>query len=272
MKAMRLVAPAILVLVLPVCGFAQQAQPPAPKRVPSLTTEDVARVSPESVDEPGDAAKPAGPAKAGAGSPAASPEEAAWREQVEHARQSADAAERTAEETELHGTDLRNQLSASGLGPQERNNVIAEMDEVGKQLPDLRADAKRAKDELNRILDEGREKGFKEGGGPAATTEGGEPNDKFYKEKFAKLNDALQKAQRQVELYQDRLSDINAKIMGDGGAKRGDNFTIGGLQQERQAAQDSLDEAKAAIDKAQQDLDALKEEARQAGVPPGVFR
>ena len=57
-----------------------------------------------------------------------------------------------------------------------------------------------------------------------------------------------------------------------GGKKGGDNFYTMQLQQERDAAQQKLEEARAELSKAQTDLDTLKEDARRAGVAPGLFR
>jgi chromosome segregation ATPase len=73
-------------------------------------------------------------------------------------------------------------------------------------------------------------------------------------------------------LYDNRVRDVSQRILQTGGKNGGDNFYLAHLQEERQEAQQQLDEARAASAKARSDLDALREEARRAGVPPGVFR
>ena len=52
----------------------------------------------------------------------------------------------------------------------------------------------------------------------------------------------------------------------------GDSFYGVQLQKDREEAQQKLEEARAAQTQAQTDLDALREEARRAGVPAGSFR
>jgi F0F1-type ATP synthase membrane subunit b/b' len=44
------------------------------------------------------------------------------------------------------------------------------------------------------------------------------------------------------------------------------------LQKDRDEAQSKLDESQAALAKARSELDALKEEARRAGITPDLFR
>ena len=65
---------------------------------------------------------------------------------------------------------------------------------------------------------------------------------------------------------------MSQRILQTGGKNGGDNFYLAHLQEERQEAQEQLGEARAALVRARGDQEALKEEARRAGVPPGVFR
>ena len=58
----------------------------------------------------------------------------------------------------------------------------------------------------------------------------------------------------------------------NGGKKGGDNFYLFQLQKDRDDSQQKLEEARAALTKAQNELDALKEEARRAGASPDLFR
>ena len=271
------VAPLVVVLLLPCVAVAQQ-RPAASKKTPSLTTEDTIKVSqPRSPTESdtvagktNDADNLSSPPKPGDATVSA--EEQSWREQVVNARARAKAAERAAEEGELRITALRNQLSVSGQTPQSRNQTAAELNDAGHRLIELRAAAKAAADELAGLLESGRLKKFSENQGPEPILENGSANHDYYKSRHAALNEALEEAERRVQLYDNRVRDVSQRILQTGGKNGGDNFYLAHLQEERQEAQKQLDEARATSAKARTDLEKLLEEARRAGVPPGVFR
>jgi len=280
MKGLRLFALLGVLSALPVCTMAQQPQPtPTPKKIPTLRTEDVLPHGTvvDEVESPAGAKKPDGAKpsvgkgeKAAAEKPEVSPEEQMWRDNIKEARQRAESAERSAEEAELKITDLRNQLNTPGRDPRDRNAIVAEMGQQAESAKQLRDEAKQAKEELRKIEEDGRDNGYKEEAGPAPTTEGGKPNEQYYRERFEKLTQAAQDAQRRIQLYEDRVRDLNQRITNN--SRTGDNYFIGRLQEDLSEAQKSLQEAQEAYDKSQADLDALKEEGRTAGVPPGVFR
>ena len=261
-----LIASALILFVV-----SASAQQPAAsrKRVPTLTTDDVyaQRSAPATADATED------PASKTAGAPAngkpVSPEESAWRENVKNARERAKAADRAAEEAELRVTALRNQLGQSGQGPRDRNETATELDSAGQRVIELRAQARDAHESLDKLVEEGRAKGFTEAPEPSASKDG-KPNVDYYKTKFAELNEKLQTAERRVKLYDDRIREMNQRITIN--SRTGDNYYIGQLQQLRADAQHDQDQARADLESAQRDLEALKEEARRAGVPPGVFR
>jgi len=275
-----------LIAVLLLLPCVSNAQQPATgrKKIPRLTTDDV--VAPKTAQpaeelakedpkaKPEDATKTdatkAGATKAQAGETKADPEEAAWRENVERARARAKELERQAEETELRVTRLRNDLSASGQGASNRNQTAAELERTGQQLKGLRAQSRAAQNDLNKLLEYGRQKGFAETAGPKAISEDGKPNEDYYRTRYAALNEELQTADRRVQLYENRVRDLNQRITNN--AVSGDNFYIAQLQQERDESQEKLEEARAARNKAHNDIATLKDEARRAGIPPGVFR
>ena len=256
-------------------AFGQQAQ--AKKRVPVLTTDDVVRERPQNqvVEAPGaegkKEAKPgdATPAGAkGAGDAKTDPAEAAWRERVEKAREKAKAAQRSAEEAELRVNDLRNQLGNSGGTPKDRNQTAAELEQMGHRVKELRAEARAAEAELKEALEQAKGKGFTEAEGPKPVADGGRPNEDYYKTTFAKLNEAVQDSERGMQLYELRVNALRARLTNNSN----DRFSAGQVQEELEAAQQKLNEARNARTKAQRDLDALLDEARRAGVSPGVFR
>ncbi|MBI3652498.1 MAG: hypothetical protein HY231_15870 [Acidobacteria bacterium] len=277
-----------LALALCWCAFAVSAQQTeVRKRTPRLTTEDVVTTRTSkttetpvnTVDEPskkaGDAVKsanPKGDAKVGADGQEV-PEknnaaEKVWREQIARARERAEATERAAEEAELRITELRNSLSVSGQDAKSHNALAEEMDRAGKQLAELKNQARAAKAELQKLLEEGRDKEFTEASGPKATTNDGKANADYYKARYAKLQQALNDAQRRVQLYENRVRSLNEMITNP----NRDRFSGAQLQQDRDEAQQKVEEARTAYDKAQADLDKLMNEARAAGIPPGVFR
>jgi chromosome segregation ATPase len=257
----------------------QQAQ--VKKRVPKLTTDDVARskqTTVEVVDEAEaggatadtkaeDAGKPSA-AKASGADAKVDPEEASWRERVEKARERAKAAQRDAEEAELLITQLRNRLGNSGGTPKDRNETAAELDQMGPRLRELREEARTAEAELKEVLEDGKKKSFSEGQGPKATVENGEPNDEYYKTKHTQAIQAIQDADRKMQLYENRIRELNERL----NSPSVDRFSASQLQQDREEAQQKLEEAREAQAKAQTELDELKEEARRAGVSPSVFR
>ena len=272
---------------------ATAAQQPATGRpkAPRLTTDDVVRqpaAEPLS-DSKETAAKPEETAKAGASEPKANlpksgdasvdPEEASWRERVAKARDRAKELERAAEEAELRITALRNDLGTSGQSARERNDTAAEIGLAGQRLSELRAQARSAAEDAAQLVEYGRQKGFKEAEDPKPTVEEGKPNEQYYRSRFSKLTENLESARRRVQLYDNRIRDLNQQLATNSSGKDksgrstgGDSFFALQLQKEREEAQQKLDEARAAYTQAQTELDALKEDARRAGVPPGVFR
>jgi hypothetical protein len=269
---------------------AVDAQQPANRqRPPRLTTDDVARPqlpeppveAKQAAVKPEDAAKPVS-AEAKPGEPRnetkPDPEESSWREQVGKARARAKELERAAEETELRVTALRNELGVSGGSAKHRNETASEMDQAGQLLIAARSQSRAADDDLAQLVEFGRVKGFSEAAEPKPT-EQGKVNEEYYRTKFATLTEALETAQRRIALYENRVSDLSQQLLSNGAGKDkngrgtgGDSFFAAQLQKDREEAQENLAEARAAFGKAQADLDALKTEARRAGVPPGLFR
>ncbi len=254
-----------LVLTMLLWLTAAAAQQPATGRqkAPRLTTDDVVRasVAPPSAESKESAAKPedvakADPAEPKAGQPKAtevkvSDEEASWRERVGKARQSA----------------------------RFRNDTAAELGQAGQRLTELRAQARIAADDAAQLIEYGKTKGFTESEGPRPTAEEGKPNEEYYRTQFTKLTEALESAQRRVQLYDNRVRDLSQQISTNSGGKDkngrntgGDSFYGVQLQKDREEAQQKLEEARAAQTQAQTAVDALMEEARRAGVPPGLFR
>jgi hypothetical protein len=250
-----------------------------PRKVPRLTTDDVVKTkAAQSASEIPPVEITAGKGiEAAKNLPApnppvdlqgASPDEKVWREKVAQARQRAEDAQRAAEEAEVHTTELRNALNTQGQDAKQRNATAEEMDRAGKQVIELQKQAREAKASLNELLAEGYEKGYKEGEGLKPATKTGKPNEEYYRQKYLELQQAENDARRRIKLYEDRIRALNELITNP----NRDRFSNASLEQDRQDAKDSLAEAEKALSKAQDDMEKLMDEARQAGIPPGVFR
>jgi len=276
-------------LIICLSGQASLAQQPANnRRPPRLTTDDVrppaeqpAVETKEAGGKPEDGAKATDAAdpKAGQPKPKASDEELAWRDRMSKARDKAKQLEKAAEEGELRITALRNELGASGQSARQRNDTAAEMDQAGRRLIELKTQSRAAADDAAQLADYGKQKGFSEAEELKATSEEGKPNEDYYRAEFQKLKEAVETAQRRVALYDNRVRDLNQQLTTNSGgrdksghATGGDNFYGAQLQKDRDDALQQLSDAKAAQAKAQSDLDALFDNARRAGVPPGLFR
>ena len=280
MKGLVSIAGSIAALFVLANATSAGQQADVKKKIPRLTTEDVLREKPTQVlSEPlpetkdskaGGKVEAAPAADKGQRSTDASPEELTWREALKQARERARAAQRSAEEAELRTNDLRNQLGVSGKSTAFRNQTAAELDEAGQTVKQRKAEAREASDELNALLEEGSGKGYKEDAGPKAVTQEGKPNEDYYRSRFAELSGALEDAARRIQLGENRLREYNFQITNN--TKTGDNFYLAQLQQERDEAQRSLNEAVTAREKAAGEIESLKEQARSAGVAPGVFR
>src|SRR5262249_22184729 len=153
MKSPRsLTIAAAALMALPVCVFCAQQSAQNKKPVPSLTSDDVIADRPVQPAEtaPADRPKTREQSKPADASGKASAEEIAWREAVKKARKLADSTQRTAEDTELRVTELRNQLSASGQGPGDRNQTMNDLSATGDTLKQQRAEAREAANDLNK--------------------------------------------------------------------------------------------------------------------------
>jgi hypothetical protein len=278
-----------IVLLLLALGTAYGQQPAVGrKRAPRLTTEDVTQPAPaqpaaessketakaEGAGKPDEAKADAQKSDKQSGEAKASTEEAAWRDRVRQARERATALQRTAEEAELRITQLRNDLSVSGQSARNHNQTVADLDQAGQQISALRNQARAAKDDLEQLLQYGKEQHFTEAEGPKSTADDGKPNEDYYRSRYTALREELQTAERRMQLYDNRVRDYQQRILNNSGnsKKGGDNFYTAQLQQDRDEAQHNLDEARTARDRTASRIEALIEEARRAGVAPGVFR
>lgn len=291
----QLIYAVALTLLLSVAQTAAQQPAAGRQRPPRLTTDDVRPPAEQPVTDSKDSGKPEGKEKADESTkvdgsnpkvdenkpsnPKASSEETAWRERVARARDKAKRLEKASEEAELRITSLRNDLGVSGQSARERNDTAAEIGQAGHRLTELQSEARAAAEDADQLTEYGKNKGFNEAEEQKAASEDGKPNEEYYRSQFTKLNEGLESAQRRVQLFDNRVKDLNQQISTNSGgtdkrgrATGGDSFYAMQLQKDRDVAQKQLEEARSAQVKAQADLDSLREAARRAGVPPGLLR
>jgi chromosome segregation ATPase len=284
-----------LALLLLVFEAAAQQAAVGRQKAPRLTTDDVRPASEQPTAESKDPGKPEGTAKAEdsakadgtdpkadqtkSSNPKVNAEESAWRDRLAKARDKAKRLEKASEEAELRITALRNDLGASGQSARQHNDTAAEIGQSGQRLQELQSEARAAAEDADQLSEYGKQRGFNEAEERKATSEDGKANEEYYRTKFAKLNEGLESAQRRIQLFDNRVRDLNQQISTNSGGRDkrgrgtgGDTFFALQLQKDRDATQQQLEEARSALTKAQADLDALREDARRAGVPPGVLR
>jgi hypothetical protein len=284
-RALLLTTAAALVLFA-APAFAQQPAPEGQRQdeTPTLTTDDVtpvpiagqpagaqtdkpaaeddSKLTPEERADSA-AAKGKGDAKGPAKKKGPSAAELQWRAQYAQAEAQMLAARQQAQEAELKLTELRNRLGTTGTVA-DRNQLAVDIKEQGENLRQAQAAADAAEASYRSIKAAGASKNFKPAAGPAPQTASGAANPNYYSDRFAKAQAAFDDADRRVQIYQDRVSDVRGRILNNSGS--GDQFSGMKLQEELDAALTQLDKATTDRAAAETELDAARQEALANGV------
>ena len=190
--------------------------------------------------------------------------EQAWNEKLAKLRAQVKDLERRADQAELEINRLRNiQFSAApkDAGTSAQINArVAELTELARRL---RAEAKATQSEVDALLAEGEAKKYKIAG-PSPTTKTGEPNLDYYQTRLAEIQSEMRDAEARAQVMQLRINDIRYRINGNSGS--GDNFYLGRLRTELQEAQAGLEKAQARLAAATRQLEALRQQAAEAGI------
>jgi chromosome segregation ATPase len=190
--------------------------------------------------------------------------EQAWNEKLAKLRQKVKDLERRADQAELEINRLRNvQFSAEPRDAGTNAQINARVSELNELARQLRAEAKATQDELEALLAEGEAKKYKIAELPL-TTKTGEPNLDYYQSRLVELQSDLRDAEARAQVMQLRINEIRLRI--NGNAVSGDNFFLGRLRDELQEAQEGFDKAQVRITAANEKLEALRQQARAAGV------
>ena len=271
-----------------------QVKPPAPEAKPAETkpeSKEDAKPDPKADGKPskdGDKPEAKGDGKGdekAAGEPGQDgekvegpkedPAEIEWRSRVAAARERVRQLRQATQETELQLTAIRNTRYADNMTPDRLNAVAASLDRNGQQLSSLHRELNVASQELENVVEEGRLKKFHEAM-KKPTTEKGEPNEDYYKARFVELVDQVNDAERRVKLLDYRIAELQGQLRGNGGVAGkkggGDNFAAMRIQRDIEQAMIDMDMARTDLNRSRQALESLVEEARRAGLPPGIFR
>lgn len=205
------------------------------------------------------------------------PAEIEWRERLAQSREAVRQLRQRTQETELQLTEIRNNRYAGNLTPEKLNAAANAMNNNGQQLSILRQQLNAATQAMEEVASEGKLKGFHEAV-KTPVTEKGDANEDYYKSRYVELVDQFNDADRRIKLYDFRVRDLRTQMEGNGGTASkgkkggGDNFTGMQIQREIDQALIDMDLARVDLAKAREAIDALTEEARRAGLPPGIFR
>ena len=207
-----------------------------------------------------------------------------WNARLAQARERVRDFARRADETDLAATNSRNTVFHADANALNANN--ARVAELQSYASAYRAEVPAAQEAVNRLLDEGRDYGFQLAT-LAPTLKNGAPNVEYYRSRFLALQRDWQDAQARADTLQQRVNRLQTTIntnlnpraaVGSRGILfypnngAADGFyanrlraELGNIGGEYQATQTRL-----AI--LTEQLQALQEEGRRAGLPPGLFR
>ena len=210
-----------------------------------------------------------------------------WNVRLTQARTRLRDFELRASAAELSATRSRNIFIHSS--PSDLNNNNAHIGELNSSTAAFRDEARSAQDEMNRLLDYGREYGFMLYS-ISPSLKNGEPNEEYYRSRFLDLQADLQNSVARAEVVQLRTNRLNTSINNTlsypevqyGSNYNGilfypntgaaDTFYVNRLRNNLAEVSGDFRSTQARIELLNQQLEELKEAGRRAGIPPGVFR
>lgn len=265
---------------------------PVVAQVPSLTTEDVLKwraANPERakhfIPKTAASAQPAQKSQAQSDAEYLRAEKE-WNIRLNEARTRVRDFERRADQAELQATQARN-VNIFGSADQVNANN-ANIGNLRATAQALRAEARYAQQEVDRLLDEGKQYGFQLNF-ISPVLKNGAPNLEYFRTRYLDLAMELQDAQSRAAVLQLRTNRLQTSInntlsynAGWSNYYRGilfypntgaaDVFYLNRLRNELAYIGGDANSNAARIQILQQELADLIEEGRRAGVPPGTFR
>jgi hypothetical protein len=210
-----------------------------------------------------------------------------WNVRLSQARTRLRDFEFQANARELEATRSRNNFIFNSPEDLNRNNARAI--DLNAKADALRAEARSAQDEINRLLDYGQEYGFALYT-ISPTLKNGDPNEDYYRSRFLDLQADLENAIARAEVVRLRTNRLNTSINNTlsypeysyGSNYNGilfypntgaaDTFYLNRLRNSLAELNGDLRATQARIELLTQQIEELKEAGRRAGVLPGVFR
>lgn len=209
-----------------------------------------------------------------------------WNTRLSEARARVRNFERQANQTDIAASQSRNTFIHNDANSLNANNTrIAELQE---RVRVLRNEARLAQEDVNRLLDEGRQYGFQLAH-ISPRLKNGEPNLEYYRTRYNELQTELQDELARAEVAQLRTNRVQTLIntnlnsiwyapvtrqgfvfYPNNGA--GDAFYLNRLRNELAGVGGDLSSSQSRVALLRQLMDELQEEGRRAGVPPGIFR
>lgn len=255
-------------LLFAVVAMAQSKTP-----IPTLTTDDVVGLrptaSPPVASDKKSEAEKSVTKVAGADKSGSAPDDAKkraekdWNDRLKAAQRKRGDLERRADQTELQISQLRNQLfSAAARAPEAQGQISVRMNELQGQLNALRSDVQVARQEEEKILEEGRSSSFQIAG-TVLTNEKGEANANAYQDEHKKLQGDLRDAQARIEVLQLRLNTVQAETQRKG---NGDNFTLNQLRAERERVASEIEQTRTRIAELNTKIQTLSQKANSLGI------
>jgi hypothetical protein len=210
-----------------------------------------------------------------------------WNVRLSQAKNRLRNFEISASQAELSATKSRNVFMHASPDDLNRNN--ARVSELNSSAAAFRSEVRAAQDEINDLLDYGREYGFMLYS-ISPTQKNGEPNEDYYRSRFLDLQADLNAAIARANVMQNRTNRLNTTINTNlsypeiyyGASYNGilfypntgaaDTFYLNRLRNNLAEVNGDLRSSQARIDLLNQQLEELKEAGRRAGIAAGVFR
>lgn len=209
-----------------------------------------------------------------------------WNTRLSEARARVRNFERQANQTDLAASQSRNVFMHNDANSLNASNTrVAELQERARVL---RNEARLAQEDVNRLLDEGRQAGFQLAY-ISPRLKNGEPNLEYYRTRYLELQTELQDEFARADVAQLRTNRVQTLIntnlnsvwfapvtrrgfifYPNNGA--GDAFYLNRLRNELAGVGGDLSSSQSRVALLRQLMDELQEEGRRAGVPPGIFR
>lgn len=207
-----------------------------------------------------------------------------WNARLNEARAKVRDFERLADQTTLAAAQARNVIFHNDPNALNANN--ARVADLQAQARAYRAEARGAQAAVNQLLDEGKQYGYQLYT-LSPTLPNGEPNLEYYRARFLTLQRDLQDTQARADVLRLRANRTQTTVNTTWNSvqypgRRGiqfypnngaaDVFYLNRLRDQWGGINDDLQATQALVVALTEQLEALQEEGRRAGVPPGIFR